>query len=477
MKDNLSIVITMLIFVILIVIFPLYNYFERQDDMSYNLALKATTNFVDEVLENGYLTQEMYENYTNELADTGNIYDIQLEAHRKILTSGENNNFDEQYRIDYNKDIFTENPEIKDVMNAHIVKNAEYYLNEGDQFYVKVNNSNTTMAGAIFNAIVPTASKERISVNYGGVVKNQAWAKVDAKYYDLAHIVNTRPKVKFYSKTINGITDTNDIQKENPEDGITLYPSTNLSDNLKLEAEGPDNDKSWWNKIVGHTWELKGPNISGSQKSTTNLGDKYTLNFGSMIKGEYTLLVRGQDASGNETDPTEIKISITENLTGGTGEGGFINMQELDKTLDKFLNAFPKKLHLDVYLGNTGHAYEGDIVQIYGIKSDGTQEFILNTTMKDIAKDKGTRERSFNSGKVTTKTTITTPSSYIYTDGKEYKGKNGIFKISMDIDFSLLNSDNKYEKIRIYYKNQHPNCVLNLPGGIGGAYGYEVEYN
>ena len=51
MKDNFSIVITMLIFVILIVIFPLYNYFERQDDMSYNLALKATTNFVDEVLQ------------------------------------------------------------------------------------------------------------------------------------------------------------------------------------------------------------------------------------------------------------------------------------------------------------------------------------------------------------------------------------------------------------------------------------------
>ena len=63
MRDNLSIVIAMLVFVILVVIFPLYNYFERQDDMSYNLALKATTNFVDEVLESGYITTEMYEKY------------------------------------------------------------------------------------------------------------------------------------------------------------------------------------------------------------------------------------------------------------------------------------------------------------------------------------------------------------------------------------------------------------------------------
>ncbi|MDD2375950.1 MAG: hypothetical protein PHD15_01670 [Clostridia bacterium] len=49
MQDNVSIVITMLIFVILVVIFPLYNLFERQDDMSYTLALKATTCFVDDV--------------------------------------------------------------------------------------------------------------------------------------------------------------------------------------------------------------------------------------------------------------------------------------------------------------------------------------------------------------------------------------------------------------------------------------------
>ena len=55
MKDNLSIVVTMIVFVALMVIFPLYNYFERQDDMSYNLALKSTTNFVDSVISSGYL--------------------------------------------------------------------------------------------------------------------------------------------------------------------------------------------------------------------------------------------------------------------------------------------------------------------------------------------------------------------------------------------------------------------------------------
>lgn len=188
MKDNLSIMITMLIFVILIVIFPLYNYFEREDDMSYNLVLKATTNFTDQVLNSGYMTQEMYSKYADLLSDTGNLYDIQIEAHRKLLVPDQINNeiYDEQYRVEYNQDIFsTDTGNINtnaDSLQDKTINDGAYYLNQGDQFYIKVTNSNTTMAGAIFNAIVPTASKDRIKVNYGGVVKYEAWNKVDETY-------------------------------------------------------------------------------------------------------------------------------------------------------------------------------------------------------------------------------------------------------------------------------------------------------
>ena len=107
MKDNLSIVITIMVVVLLMVLFPLYNFFERQDDMSYNLVLKATTNFADQIMNNGYIDQDMYNNFVSELGNTGNIYDIQIEAHRKVLTknNGEDK-YTEQSYIDYNDDIF-----------------------------------------------------------------------------------------------------------------------------------------------------------------------------------------------------------------------------------------------------------------------------------------------------------------------------------------------------------------------------------
>ena len=57
MKDTLSMIVAVIFLVILLVLLPLYNYFERQDDMSYNLTLKTVTMFVDEVAQNGYIDQ------------------------------------------------------------------------------------------------------------------------------------------------------------------------------------------------------------------------------------------------------------------------------------------------------------------------------------------------------------------------------------------------------------------------------------
>lgn len=224
MKDNLSIVILMIIFVMLIVFFPLYNYFERQDDMSYNLVLRETTTFVDKVLSNGYISNDTYQEFLDSLSNTGNLYDVQLEAHKRIITSDTQNNakgykdYIEQYEIDYNDDILSIDPTKN---NANLtnkqIKGGIYTLEVGDQFYVKLKNSSTTMAGAIFNAIISTSSTERIVVNYGGIVKNNSWKKVDANYFtDIS-----KPIIKNYMNLETGKSyetlqsAINEIQQDN----------------------------------------------------------------------------------------------------------------------------------------------------------------------------------------------------------------------------------------------------------------------
>lgn len=199
MNDNLSIVITVIVMVAILVIFPLYNFFERQDDMAYNVALSSVTEFVDEVLKNGYLDQDTYTNFVNKLAATGDLFDIQLEAHRNVIVNTEefsdtqnSKEYSQKYKIDYNNDIFKD-LDSNDTVNtttlsSTTIKNNVYKLNSGDGFYVKLKNKNKTMAAAIFNNIIPNSDKTRISINYGGIVKNNAWSSI--KNSDLFDQIN-----------------------------------------------------------------------------------------------------------------------------------------------------------------------------------------------------------------------------------------------------------------------------------------------
>lgn len=197
MKDNLSIVILMIVFVMLVVMFPLYNFFERQDDMSYNLALRATTTFVEKVLNYGYMDSEMYDDFITNLSSTGNLYDIEIEAHIQTITKDPDNPNSDVYivqdKIEYNDQIFDylDDANISSAtLSKRDVKNGMYKLNIGDGFYVKLKNSNTTMAGALFNSIISTSSEERIVINYGGIVRNNAWYKIDASYNEKVEIAD-----------------------------------------------------------------------------------------------------------------------------------------------------------------------------------------------------------------------------------------------------------------------------------------------
>lgn len=308
MKDNLSIVITIIVLVLLMVLFPLYNFFERQDDMSYNLVLKATTNFADQVMNNGYIDQNMYNNLVNELGNTGNIYDIQIEAHRKVLTKDKDNitgdTYVEQSYIDYNDDIFNSLEKSNGVMDKQL-KNNIYLMNENDEIYVKVKNSNTTLAGSLFNSIIVTSSKTRIEVNYGGIIKNNSWAKIDATYK--GHIqAPGAPKV-----TVGG---------EEVKSGNSIQISYNKFIDTDIEATSVafnNQDTNIPNEIEKYIWSI-------TDNSTK---ESYDYNTSNKLKKEdffkdgntYKIEVYSVDKLGYRSDSTIITLELKE-PSSTTGE-------------------------------------------------------------------------------------------------------------------------------------------------------------
>ena len=184
MKDTLSMIVATIFLVMLLLLLPLYNYFERQDDISYNVALKAVTTFVDEVTNNGYIDQTSYDNFINRLGQTANSYDVQVEVQKRLLTNDPNGNgetYIEQYQSYFNKDIFNEETgrtsNIIDRDNS--LKNDVFFLDEGDKVYVNVKNTNTTMASSILSIISPGATKQKVNISYGAIVKNNTWKNAE----------------------------------------------------------------------------------------------------------------------------------------------------------------------------------------------------------------------------------------------------------------------------------------------------------
>lgn len=318
MKDNLSIVITIIVLVLLMVLFPLYNFFERQDDMSYNLVLKATTNFADQVMNNGYIDQNMYNNLVNELGNTGNIYDIQIEAHRKILTKDKDNitgdTYVEQSYIDYNDDIFNSLEKSNGVMDKQL-KNNIYLMNENDEIYVKVKNSNTTLAGSLFNSIIVTSSKTRIEVNYGGIIKNNSWAKIDATYK--GHIqAPGAPRI-----TVGG---------EEVKSGNSIQISYNKFIDTDIEATSVafnNQDTNIPNEIEKYIWSIT--DNSTKENNTSNKLEKKEDFF--KDGNTYKIEVYSVDKLGYRSDSTTITLELKEpsSTTGETRKA--LTNEDLEK--------------------------------------------------------------------------------------------------------------------------------------------------
>ncbi len=79
MDGILQKVVSVLIAVVILFILPVYIAYEKKDDISYALALKITTDFVDNVNAKGYITSEMYSDFIKKLAVTQNSYDVYME--------------------------------------------------------------------------------------------------------------------------------------------------------------------------------------------------------------------------------------------------------------------------------------------------------------------------------------------------------------------------------------------------------------
>lgn len=83
MEGSFQKIIAAVVGVLILFIVPVYMAYEKIDDISYNLVLKLTQNFVDTVRARGYISPEMYSEFNANLISMGTLYDVDIEHIKK----------------------------------------------------------------------------------------------------------------------------------------------------------------------------------------------------------------------------------------------------------------------------------------------------------------------------------------------------------------------------------------------------------
>ena len=178
MEESLSKFITAILAIIIMFIFPVYIAYEKKDDISYALAVRYTQDFVDKVRSKGYLTQELYQEYVTHLMATGNTYSVDLE-HKHVRFDPSNTDVGQASAAVRSEEIYS----TEHILNF-MEKNEEhkYVMNVGDNFNVKIKNTNVTTATVIYNIVTVNMSSNnvRIHVDYGGrILADKWWGKIN----------------------------------------------------------------------------------------------------------------------------------------------------------------------------------------------------------------------------------------------------------------------------------------------------------
>ncbi|MDP4095284.1 hypothetical protein OIN60_00565 [Paenibacillus sp. P96] len=166
---------------LLLYFYPMQAAYQQQDQIAYNLAYQATSNFVDSVRNKGYITPAMYNDFTRELG-TSNLYDIQMEHRAKqynpvYLDPLDATTFtgktDVYYDARYTKSILASL--FPGGSSSDLAESRRYYMREGDFFSVTVRNTNTTKASLLHNFLTndQTGDSTRVYIPYGGMILNE----------------------------------------------------------------------------------------------------------------------------------------------------------------------------------------------------------------------------------------------------------------------------------------------------------------
>ncbi|WP_408895181.1 hypothetical protein [Paenibacillus taichungensis] len=181
MINAASKLLAVLLAVILLYVYPAAETANRQDDMARMTVVQTVTRFVDAIRTKGYISPAMYTEFEEQMARTGNAYEISMEhLHKKYVP---------HYSDPMDQSTFSGTYEtVQDGYYSAQIKaklfpssgvlalddpGRRYTLAMGDFFTVTVKNTNRTPAMLIREWLNGSAQAAAVFTTYGGMVLNE----------------------------------------------------------------------------------------------------------------------------------------------------------------------------------------------------------------------------------------------------------------------------------------------------------------
>ncbi|MGF9697004.1 hypothetical protein [Paenibacillus sp. MABNR03] len=181
MINAVSKLLAVMLAVLLLYVYPASETADRQDDMTRMTVYQTVTRFVDSVRTKGYISPGMYAEFEEQLARTGNVYEITMEhLHKKYVP---------HYTDPMDQSTFTGTYEtVQDgYYSAQILETLfpdtdtfpgddllrRYTLTLGDFFTITLKNTNRTPAMLFREWLYGTDPASAVFTTYGGMVLNE----------------------------------------------------------------------------------------------------------------------------------------------------------------------------------------------------------------------------------------------------------------------------------------------------------------
>lgn len=171
MSDTLITIIAIFLAAILMFVFPLMTMSDRTDDVSQLSVQTATTEFVEDIRTTGRITLDKYGKFVEEIAATGNAYDVEMEVQVLDENPGKKTSQANSKKIGENVYYSMYTSQILEQL-GDASSNRILALKEGDIVSASVKNTNLTLSQQLKNFFYTVTGNNTytIAAEHSGIV-------------------------------------------------------------------------------------------------------------------------------------------------------------------------------------------------------------------------------------------------------------------------------------------------------------------